>query len=249
VTAHRTPAVGLRDVLRWWPLILLPVVLAIGAAAWSVSQQTPSYTASTRLVVIPLAQWDETFLGTSLIRDAGDAKSTATTVAALLDTPRQAGVAAAALGGDWTAASVDAALTVSVLPESNVVEVQARSVDPKQAEQVSAGFAEAALADRWKTISAELDTRIAALAATTSTDPNSGEASARLQTLTIIRQLGADPTLRVDSTGTAVADGRMPVAAVLAAAALGGLFVGVLCAIGMARLRRRPIDPAPDGEE
>lgn len=249
MTAHRTPSISLRDVARWWPLILVPVVLAVGAAAWSAGQQTENYTASTRLVVVPLAQWDETFLGTSLIRDAGDAKSTATTVAALLDTPRQAGVAAEYLGGDWSPASVDAAVKVAVLPESNVIEVQAHSVDARLAEQLSEGFAKAALADRWKTISAELDTRIAALSVTTSADPNSGEASTRLQTLTVIRQSGSDPTLRSDSTAKAVPDDRLPIAAVIAAAAVGGLFVGVLCAVGMARLRSKPADPAPDGEE
>jgi capsular polysaccharide biosynthesis protein len=248
MTAHRTPSVGLRAVARWWPVVLLPAVIAVAAAVWSVNHQMPTYAASTRLVVIPLAQWDETFLGTSLIRDAGDPKTTATTVAALLDTPRVAASAAAAVGGDATPESVGAAVDVVVVPDSNVVEVRAVSPDPGQAERVSRAFATAAVADRWRTISAELDGRIGALAATTASDPNTGEASARLQTLTVIRQTGLDPTLRMDDTGTATADERLPVAMVVGFAALGGLLVGVLCAFGMARLRRpteTPFELAP----
>ena len=246
MTAHRTPAIGIRDVARWWPLILLPAVITVSGAMWSVSHQTPTYTASTRLVVVPLVQWDETFIGTSLIRDAGDAKSTATTVTATLDTPRAAAVAAQYLGDDWTPEAVDSAIHVVVVPDSNIVDVQAHSTDPRQAERVSEGFAKAILADRWQTISTELDTRIAALAVTTAADPNTGEASARLQTLTVIRQAGTDPTLRFDSTTAAVADERLPVAAVVGLAAVGGLFVGTLCAVAMTRLRRRAL---PDTAE
>jgi capsular polysaccharide biosynthesis protein len=243
MTHHEVQPLRVRHVLRWWPLIVLPAIIAVAAAYWSVSHQSPSYTAATRLAIIPLAQWDETFLGTSLIRDGGDAHSTATTTAQLLDSPRAAAVAAASMGGGWTPESVDRAVKVSAVPDSNVVEVAVQSQDPKVAQQVSEDFARAVLDDRWRMISAELDARIAAVSAITPADPNAGEASARLQTLILIRQAGADPTLRIDSTGAAVEDPQLPLVVVLGLAALGGAAVGVLCAMAAVRLRRARTEP------
>ena len=244
MTHHGSPTIGARSVLRWWPLIVLPAVIAVAAALWSISQQPPSYTAVTRLVVVPLVQWDEIFLGTSLVRDGGDANSTAKTTAELLDSQRAATIAAKYIGDGWTPAAVDRAVKVSAVQDTNVIEIAAHSPDPKAAQRISEDFAKGILADRWQTISAELDARIAAVAAITPPDPNAGEASTRLQTLTLIRQGGADPTLRIDATGVAVEDPRLPVPVVVGLAALGGVAVGLLCAIAAAQLRRR--HPARD---
>jgi hypothetical protein len=172
------------------------------------------------------------------VRDAGDAKRTAATMAALLDSRRAATAAADYLGGDWAPESVDAAVKVSVVEDTNVINVVARSADRDRATKVAEGFAKATLADRWQTISAELDRRIAAFAAIAAAEPNAGDASARLQTLTVIRESGFDPTLRVDSTSPAVRDKQMPIWAIVGLATAGGLFVGLLAAVGMARLRR-----------
>ncbi|SEH50260.1 Chain length determinant protein [Mycolicibacterium rutilum] len=239
MTRHQARGFDVRALIRWWPLIVLPALIAAAAAYWSVSHQSPSYTAATRLAVVPLAQWDETFLGTSLVRDSGDAHSTAATTAELLDSPEPVG----------------RAITVSAVPDTNIVEVTARSASPHEAEQVSRTFVDDVLADRWRTIAAELDARIAALSVTTPADPNSGEASARLQTLTLIRQAGADPTLRIVATGAAVEEPRLPTVVILALAALGGAVVGTLCAFVAVRLRARapavaaparpPDEPAP----
>jgi len=240
MTRHEAPSIGVRDVLRWWPLVVLPALIAVAATLWSASQQPSSYTATTKLMVYPLAQWDETFLGTSLLRDGGDAKITAATVAASLDSRRSAATAAAYIGDSRTPEAIDSAVRVSALPETNVVEITAHSSDPKVAEGLAEDYAKAVLAERWRTISTELDTRIAALSVTTAADPNAGEASTRLQTLTVIRQAGDDPTLRIDSTGAAVEDKRLPVAVMMGLAAAGGAAVGLVCAMAAARLRRRP---------
>ena len=100
--------------MRRWPLVIIPALLAVGSSLWSASAQTPTYTATAKLVVIPLAQWDETFIGTSLVRDAGDAKRTAATLTALLDSRRAATVAADYLGANWTPEAVQAAIRVRV---------------------------------------------------------------------------------------------------------------------------------------
>lgn len=236
---HNPPSVKVHDIVRWWPLIILPALIAVAAGVLSASQQVSSYSTTTRLEVLPLAQWDETFLGTSLIRDSGDAKLTAATTAALLeDSPRIALASAEQIGDGWTSESLAAAVKVSAVDSTNVIEIVAQAPDADRAQRLSEGFAKAALADRWRTISAELDGRIAAMAATKVAESNAGEASTRMQTLTVIRQAGSDPTLRINSTGTAVRKEPMPVGMVVGLAAAGGLFVGLLATLGMLRLRR-----------
>jgi capsular polysaccharide biosynthesis protein len=240
-------SVGIREIIRWWPLVIVVTLMAAGAAIWSASRQAPSYTATARLMVAPLAQSDETFLGTGLVRDAGDATRTAATVAAQLDSRHGAEVTVNYLGSGWTAQSVAAAVKVSVVENTNLIEIVARSADANNAAKLAAGFATATLADRWRTISSELDDRITALsdaiASSSEADPNAGESLARLHTLQVVRDSGSDPTVRIDSTSPAVRSEQLPLWMIVSLATAGGLFVGLLAAIGMAMLRRRVNKP------
>ncbi|MET9519198.1 hypothetical protein [Streptomyces sp. NPDC002994] len=189
--------------------------------------------------VTPLAQSDETFLGTSLVRDAGDTNRTSSTVARLLDSHRVALTTAQSLGGRWTPDSVRAAVDVTPVGETNMIEITARAADPGQADRLAQTFAKTALKDRWQTISAELDRRIAFATKNTAADPNAGEESGKLQLLTFVRQTGADPTLRIDSTSPPVRVEGMPAVVMTGMAAVGGMFLGVLAAFGIERHRRR----------
>jgi hypothetical protein len=69
--------------------------------------------------------------------------------------------------------------------------------------------------------------------------PNADQLVARLQTLTTVRATGSDPTVTIDSTTLAVLNKRMPAWAFVALATAGGLCIGLLAAICMARLPRR----------
>lgn len=246
---HTRNSIGTREIARRWPLIVAVMVIAVGAAMWTQSRQVPSYTATTRVEVVPLPQWDETFLGTDLVRDSGDATRTAATVAVELNSARAATVTADYLGGGWTPESVAAAVKVSSFEQTNVVEIVARSASAEKAVKLSQAYATATLADRWRSISAQLDGRIAKIQAsalanpaantdTSNTNPLAAQQSDRLQTLHMIRESGADPTMRIESTGAAVGSKQLPTGVVLALAATGGLFVGSLAAAGMAALRR-----------
>jgi capsular polysaccharide biosynthesis protein len=239
MTRNDVLSARIHEIVRWWPLILIPTLIAIAAGIWSVSQQRPTYTATARLEVVPLVQWDEVFLGTSLVRDGGDAKRTATTVAALLDSRQAATAAAEYLGTGWTPESVDDAIKVSVVQDANVIDVVAETADPESAVRLTEGFTKATLEDRWQTIAPELDARIEALSdAVVSSAP--GEAATRLQTLKAVRDSGADPTLRMGPSGPATENDRLSVVAVIGLAAAGGISIGVLAAMLMARLRRGP---------
>jgi hypothetical protein len=140
----------------------------------------------------------------------------------------------------WRRTTWAAAVKVSAAENTNVIEVVARSDDADKAVKLAEGFANATLEDRWRTISAELDARIAAI-----TDfilvanPKADTVSARLQTLKMVRATGSDPTMTIDSTSLAVLQKRMPAWAFVGLATAGGLGIGLLAAACMARLPRR----------
>lgn len=241
-------SIGIREILRWWPVIITVTFIAVVATMLSHGQQVQSYTATTRIVVVPLAQWDETFLGTTLVRDSGDATRTAVTAAAELSSPLAAKVTADYLGGNWTPESVADAVKVSVLEQTNVIEIVARSTDPDAAVKLAEGFATANLADRWKEISGQLDARIATANKSVLAAPGTGDGSenptasqelARLQTLKSIRDSGSDPTMRIDSTGPAVPVKQLSLWILAGLATAGGLAVGLLAAAGLTMLQRR----------
>ena len=248
-------SVRLRNILRWWPLLLATMVIAIGAAGWAHQRQVPSYTSTARMVVIPLPQWDETFLGTDLVRDSGDATRTAPTLATELKSGHYQEAAARFLGGDWTRQSVGDAVRIAATGETNIVEIVARASDPDTASRLASGFVDAAMADRWQTISTQLDSRIAALregglAAAgdqQGDNPAAAELAGRLRTLSIVRASGADPTLRIGPASPAMPESQMSLPVTMALAALGGLFVGLLAATGIEVLRRSRVRPGMPG--
>lgn len=227
--------------VRWWPLVLTTILITTGAALWAHKHDVASYTASTAVVVVPLSQWDETFLGTELARDSGDATRTAMTVAAELNSDRSVELTAHHLGGSWTPEAVRAAVSVAAPGETNIIEIVAKGPDPETAGSLSAAFAAATMADRWQTISTQLDAMIdklkngslAVVGDQQGANPTAAEQTGRLQTLTLVRSSGADPTLRVLSTSAPVRSPQMSWSMTLGLAALGGLFLGVLAAWGL----------------
>ena len=249
-------SIGFREIVRRWPLVIVVMLFAVGAVFWSDHRQAPTYTATTRVVIVPLAQWDETFLGTSLLRDSGDATRTAATAAAELNSIHAATVAADYLGLGWTPDKVAASVKISVLEQTNFLEIVARSDDAGTAAKLAEGFARATQADRWNRISAELDARIDRVSAELAAAANAGgdnsrgsnpvvdAAAARLQMLRMVRDSGADPTMKIDSTVLATQDKKMPIGVILGVATAGGLFVGLLAAAGVALMRRRVNQPS-----
>lgn len=248
---NRIRAIRLRDIVRWWPLMLAATGVALLSAVWAHAHTAPVYTATTKLMVVPLPQWDETFLGTDLIRDSGDATRTAPTLASQLKSEHFAEVAARELGGDWTAESVSSAVVIIPEGETNVIDITAQASNPEAAARLASGYANAAIADRWQTISAQVDTRIAAIAGDPLTglgdqagaNPAAAEQANRLRTLAVVRDARADPTLRVSATEPALRTVQMSISVIVVLAVLGGLFVGGLAAAVLESLsgsRNRP---------
>lgn len=241
----RVRSIRLRDIVRWWPLLLAAMGVALLSAVWAHAHTAPSYTATTKLMVVPLPQWDETFLGTDLVRDSGDATRTAPTLASQLKSEHFAEVAARELGGDWTAESVSSAVVIIPEGQTNVIEITAQASNPDAATRLASGYTNAAIADRWQTISAQVDTRIAAIAGDALTgagdqggaNPAAVEQASRLRTLAVVRDTRADPTLRISATGPALRKAQMSIPVTVVLAVLGGLFVGGLAAAVLEYLR------------
>ena len=236
-------------IVRWWPLLLATMVVAVCAAWWSHQHAKETYIATTKVVVVPLPQWDETFLGTDLVRDSGDATRTAATEATELQSDRYVKATADYLGGGWSVDAVADAVKVLAAGDTNIIEITARSNDPDKAERLAAGFAAAMMADRWQRISAQLDSRISLLSSGSlmsggdpqGTNPTASEQAARLQTLTMVRDSQVDPTLRVGATGRRKGV-RNAVGGDVVPRRTRGLLVGVVATAGIEMLRLRRTD-------
>jgi hypothetical protein len=175
-----------------------------------------------------------------MLRDSGDASITAKTIARNLDTYHAAAVAADYLGGSWTADAVDAGVKVSAVENSNLINIEAKGPDADKAVKLAEEFARATLADRWRTISRELDARISAMEPLAAARPDGSDAAARLDTLRLMRQGGMDPTMRINSTSPVVREDPLPVGVAIGVATVGGLFIGLLVEFAIIRMRSRP---------
>jgi capsular polysaccharide biosynthesis protein len=234
------------DVRRHWPIALFVLVVVVAVAGVSLARRSPSYKASATMLVTPLPQWDETFLGTGLIRDAGDASLTASTVAQLLSSPSIARDTATGLGAGWTAASVTSAIAVKPISNTNVIAIDAHAGGREKAVVLVTAYAKAALRLHWQLIVGQLDNRIRIL---TTVSRSAGGNSDLIHDLAIVQALrrgGFDPTLTFRYSR---AEGRTGASAgtIVVLALIGGLFLGALAALGAARLRPSPLGPEAPG--
>jgi hypothetical protein len=227
-----------RDVVRRWPVVVLAGLASVAASAVALSQREPSYTATSKLLITPLAQDDETFLGTSLVRDAGDPNRTPTTTAEMVRSREIDSEAARRLGDTYTAASVRDAVSALGSETRDLVDVTARARNPAAAVRLAREFAGSVQAVRWRTIARELDRRIAALRTRPQSPTGDGELGREIGLIRAVRRSGRDPTLRLQRTSEAVASNQLPGPVIIVLALMGGLFLGGLAAVGVGRFGR-----------
>jgi capsular polysaccharide biosynthesis protein len=228
------------DAVRYWPLVLLVALAAVAATLVALSRRDPSYRATATVLITPLPQYDDAFLGVSLVRDAGDANRTAATVAALIDSDDAAAQAARTLGVGWTTQSVKDAVAVKPIADTNVVRITADAGDRARAELLASTYVRSAFQVRWRRIARELDARISDLEGLRrAAAPTGGEVERQLAILEAVRRGGADPTLSHRRTDRAEEVSGVPSGVAVVLAVLGGLVVGVLAAATLGALRRR----------
>ena len=239
----RSALVGVR---RNWVIVVLVVAAALAAAGAALARRTPSYEATATILVTPLPQYDETFLGTGLIRDSGDATLTASTVAQLLDSPSIAHRTARRLGGGWTTSSVKSGVDVKPIANTNVIAVDAHASSQYRADSLAYAYAKAGLQVHWRAVAKQLDDRIRILEAVARSTHGSSDVANDLAAVRGLRLGGSDPTLTFRHV-TPGGRTETSTVAVVALALLGGLVVGVLGALGIESLRPASRRPGPAG--
>ncbi|MDP9385613.1 MAG: CpsD/CapB family tyrosine-protein kinase [Actinomycetota bacterium] len=245
----RPGAVLARAVRDHWLVVLLLVTLTVGAAYAALSRQQQRHRASAEILVTPFAERDEAVTGLGLIRDTGDPARTVQTAAALVESQRAAERAARALGQRWTREAVLGAVDVQPRGESNILAVTATATSQEDAVAVADAFARAALTSRQRELETQLDARIRQLRGRLRTVPQDdfavrNDLAERLNQLEAVRVSGHDPTLTLAQPASPAGTIGTPASLVLGLAALAGVAVGTLAAVGLEFARRRLRDEA-----
>lgn len=204
------------------------LVLAI---IWLAFLRSPTYQASAQLLVTPLPQDDQIFLGLQLLRDSGDPTRTVQTAANLVGSPKAAERTAEELGEGWSGQKVLDSITVEPQGESNILAVTGSAGSAEDAARLADTFTRQTLAVRQEELQQQIGPLLEQLEARSDAIGNSDtEAAAELQDR--INQLenvstGTDPTLspsqfaEVPSSPSGAGPPIILALALLAGAALG----------------------------
>lgn len=220
---------------RPW-IVLLTVVAALGAAAALLTVRTDRYEATAEMLVTPLPQDDRTFLGFRLLRDSGDPTRTVQTAASVVRSPRTAIAVAERIPG-FSRSSVESAVEVEPVGESNIIAVTAEDESPALAQRLANTYAQESLATRAAEIQPQIRRAIAVLRGSPLREDR-----IRLGELQAVADRG-DPTLSITSPAARPRDPTGPPDAVVAVlAVLAGLVLGAIAAVLMARVDRHVRD-------
>ena len=185
--------------------VVLTMAAALAGAIAFLALRAPTYEATANVLVNPLPQDDQTFIGFDILRDSGDATRTVQTAATLLESTLAAEQTAEALGDDWTADKVLNAISVEPLGESNIVGVTGAAEEAALSARLADQFAESALDVRSQQLSRAIDAAIPRLEAQLEPLPDSSPSavvlSERLNSLRAIQETG-DPTLTLQQPAT-----------------------------------------------
>src|SRR4051794_1615388 len=96
-------------------LVFLTIAAFTALGAAYALTRTRDYTATANLLVTPISQDDQNFIGLPVSRDSGGPTRTVQTAASVIDSQEAAALTARRLGGDWTARKVRK--QTSVLPQ------------------------------------------------------------------------------------------------------------------------------------
>ncbi|MDQ4048525.1 MAG: P-loop NTPase, partial [Actinomycetota bacterium] len=214
-----------------------------GSVAW-LTLRPPTYEATSQLLVTPVPEGEQTFLGIQVLRESsGDPTRTVETAATLAESVEAAIRTARALGPGWTYQQVLDDVIVKPQGQSNVLAVTATADTARLAARLANEFARSALAVRGESLQRQAAALIPRLRARRRALPSSSEEAAtltqRLQELDSL-EAGGDPTLsllqqaRPPDTRTGI-----PPALVLLLVALAGFSLGSGAALLREVLERR----------
>jgi capsular polysaccharide biosynthesis protein/Mrp family chromosome partitioning ATPase len=228
--------------VRTHPRLILfcGLLAALASIAW-VTQRSPSYRATAQILVAPISQDDQTYLGIQVVRDSpGDPTRTVQTAATLIDTRAAARLAAANLGNGWTTGAVDGAVSVEPQGQSNVVAVTGEASSGRDAARLANAFARAALADRNAVVRRQVAAALASLQARTA-GASDAQASALADRRTALEAAeGRDPTLSLAQTASVPGSATgAPKELVVVLALIAGLTLGTGIALALGAIDPR----------
>lgn len=224
------------------PLVIaVTLVTLLASLAW-LQVRTPEYEASSQLLVTPVPQDDQNFLGLQVLRDSGDPTRTVETAATLIKSPQAARATAQRVDGAWTPKKVLDSVDVQPQGQSNILAVTATAETPEGAARVANAFAREALIVRGRALSAQIDDELARLRPRlrTITDPrNAPDLIDQIDKLEAVQAKG-DPTLSLSQLATPPA-GETAAGAqlVIPLAILAGLALGSGAALLLELFARR----------
>ena len=196
--ADRVESPFVRALLARRTLVIAVTLAGLLLSVLWVAVRSPKYEATAEVLMSPLPQEDETFLGIQLLRDSGDPTKTAATAAQLIHSHPAAERTARALGGDWTPRSVLKAVHVTPQTESNLLDVTGKSENAAEAQRLANTFVRESLAARRQALAKEAEAelervrpRLSRVDTTTEAGANFVASVDRLEALAA----GRDPTL------------------------------------------------------
>lgn len=223
----------LRAIRARWLTVLLVTTVTVAAAFLLLVKRGDTYEATSEVLVTPLSQQDQTFVGLQLLRDTNDPTRIAQTAATVLSSPEAAARTARRLGDGLTRGTVEDGVKVEPLGESNILGITARAGDPGLSARLANAYADAALAVRAEDVARQINSAIETI-----TNPV-GDERRRLANLRAARNRG-DPTMSLSQRATVP---RTPTGAppwlVLALASIAGFALAVATAVLMERADRR----------
>jgi capsular polysaccharide biosynthesis protein len=215
-------------------LLVAVVVLAtlLASIVW-LSQRTPEYKATARLLVNPLPQTDE-LLGLPVIRDSGEPTRTMQTAASVLESPRAAEATASRLGADWTAQQVLTDIDLQPAGESNILAVTARTDTSGKAVDLANTFARSTLATRDAALrqdAAPLIDRLKKTRASLGTsDPSATDIESRIVALEGLA-IGGDPSTGLSRLAASASAEGAPGWLIVCLALFAGLVLASVAAL------------------
>jgi Mrp family chromosome partitioning ATPase len=199
-------------------------VAAVLASVLWIAVRPPDYEATANLLVIPLPQEDQVFLGLELLRDSGDPTRTVQTAATLVESAQAADRTARALGDGWTGKRVLKAVEVTPEGESNILAVTGTADGAVLAARLANTFARSALEVREEALDQQASAEIERLESSSTAPP--ADIVERINQLEHVRSSG-DPTLRL-SQSARVPDSPSgpPIPVIILLAAIAGFTLG-----------------------
>lgn len=231
----------LRAVRRHWIVVLALTLVAGVVAAVTVERSGYTYKATANVLVTPLPE-NPSYLDLGVVLDTGDPTRTVQTAAALVNTAQAASATATKLGGGWTTDSVQKAITVDSLGQTNVLAITGSASSASQAAQLTNTYANTALSLEGDVVQRNIAAQIAKLQAeiaslprgAATTQSQSASLSAQLGALDSLRSSGGDPTLSVSQAApTPSSPSGTSHALIVLLALLGGFAVASVAVLGI----------------